>query len=61
MKDLQDQLIEARRRLGPFTGIQRDEQPWRVNQAELARRLVDVIEILMKVVERLPSSERSRQ
>lgn len=58
MKELQDQLLEVRRRLGPYVGIQPDSQPWRVNQAELARRLVDVVEVLMKVVERLPSMEK---
>jgi hypothetical protein len=44
-KELRAKLQESRRRLGPYTAIQRDD-PWRVCDAEIARRLAEVIEVI---------------
>jgi hypothetical protein len=48
-KELRAKLQEIRRRLGPYTALQGD-QPYRLCDAEIARRLAEVIEILDEVL-----------
>lgn len=47
LKEARDELREIRRRLGPYTAVQ--HEPYRMADAEIARRVVD----LSAAVERL--------
>lgn len=44
-----ERLAEIRRRLGPYTQLQNSE-PWRLCDAEIARRLVEVVNLLDEVL-----------
>lgn len=41
-----ERLAEIRRRLGPFTALQGSNEPWVLREAEIARRLVELIELV---------------
>jgi hypothetical protein len=49
-KELRARLQDTRRRLGPFTVLQGGNEPYRLCDAEIARRLAEVIEILDEVL-----------
>jgi hypothetical protein len=53
------ELAEIRRRLGPFTALQCSSEPWRLNEAEIARRLCEVIRVLDDTIASLPSHDRA--
>jgi hypothetical protein len=44
-----ERLAEIRRRLGPYAQLQNSE-PWRLCDAEIARRLVEVVNLLDEVL-----------
>ena len=50
------ELREVRRKLGPFVALQGSE-PFRQCDAEIARRLVDLTEIVMRIVTELGKGE----
>jgi hypothetical protein len=50
-----ERLKEIRRRLGPFTALQGSNEGYRLSDAELARRVAEVIEIVLELVEGAPA------
>jgi len=59
---MKEELADIRRRLGPLTALQR-EDPWRLNDAEIARALVRLVDIVEKLAEQTcgPLDEQLRQ
>lgn len=48
-----ERLQDSRRRLGPYTALQSGNEPFRLNDAEIARRSAEVIEVLLEMLELL--------
>ena len=46
-----ERLKEIRRRLGPYTALQGSEEPYRLNDAELARRVDELVGVTMDLLE----------
>ena len=53
MTDALSTLKEIRRRLGPFTALQGSNEPYRLCDAEIARRLVELIGVVEDLVQHL--------
>lgn len=53
-----ERLKEIQRRLGSYI-TQGSDEPFRLNDAELARRLVELIELVMEIVDE-PAKSKSR-
>jgi len=47
---LRAELKETRRRLGCYTALQSSNEPWILNEAEISRRLAEVITVLDAVL-----------
>ena len=48
--DMERRLAEIRRRVGPCA-VARNDEPFRVNDAQIARSLLELIEIVEQLVE----------
>jgi hypothetical protein len=55
---LSARLAEIRRRLGPYTALQ--HEPWRMCDAEIARRLLELIEIVAEIARDIEAVRRDR-
>lgn len=51
MATKKERLAEIRRRLGPYTALQGSSVPFRLNDAELARRLAELVQIVSELVD----------
>lgn len=58
MEKTHERLMEIRRRLGPYTALQDDRYPHRLNDAEIARRLCELIEIVDELAAEVRGEER---
>jgi hypothetical protein len=45
-----ERLKEIRRRLGPYTALQGSDEPYRLNDAEIARRVAELVEVVLELV-----------
>lgn len=56
-----ERLKEIRRRLGSYTALQGSDEPFRLNDAELARRLVELIELVMEIVDEPKPDQKKKR
>lgn len=48
-----ERLAEIRRRLGPYVALQSSNEPWVLREAEIARRLVELIELVGELADEI--------
>jgi hypothetical protein len=56
-----ERLKEIRRRLGPYAAVQGTVESYRLNDAEIARRLVELTEVVLELVTELEEPQVQEQ
>lgn len=52
-------LEEVRRRLGPYTALQGSGEPYRLNDAEIARRVSELLALTLELAAKIETLEEA--